>query len=174
MAKKTSLVGVDLERLSQSQAAWLIERPAPWLRDNSHKVLRNSDGTYDGRRLFAAARSIVGEVELDDDEIEKCLLASECFQRGFNDAIDSYLAFLDEIESRHGEAGLLAVFLATVADAKRQQRRDPTDLHENLFAQSVQCSECDRVRHGRQWIKSTPHGYTMKTTCPDCEKKQPK
>jgi len=64
MAKKTTepkqpkSAAVDLERLTQRQAAWLIDKPAVWFRDNPHRCGMNSDGkTYDARELIESLRT---------------------------------------------------------------------------------------------------------------------
>lgn len=63
-----SLAAVDLARLTQSQVAWLIDKPTSWLRENAHKFSRNADGTYDGREVFRAMAELLGTVTFSEAE----------------------------------------------------------------------------------------------------------
>jgi hypothetical protein len=63
----------DLTKLKQSEVAWLIGKPASWLRDNGHRFSRNTDGTYDGREVFQVVAKLAGTVVIKGDEFDELI-----------------------------------------------------------------------------------------------------
>jgi hypothetical protein len=52
--RKANLTVIDLERLTQSQLAWLLNRSPQWLRANANLFHRDAQGRYSGRQAVAA------------------------------------------------------------------------------------------------------------------------
>jgi hypothetical protein len=60
----------DLAKLKQSEVAWLIGKPASWIRGRAHQFERNSDGSYNGRTVFRTMAELLGTVEFGEAEWE--------------------------------------------------------------------------------------------------------
>ncbi len=136
MAKKTTehkqpqSTTVDMERLTQRQAAWLADKPAVWFRDNPHRCGMNSDGkTYDGRDLIDSLRSDFKAATLSSGEINYiCNKFSWLFYDVENRTV--ILGKLQRISEKHGAAGMAAIgellvhFLTQVIDCDGDGIRD--------------------------------------------------
>lgn len=187
---------VDLNRLTQSQAAWLIGRPASWLRDKSHLARRNTDGTYDGRELFRALASTIAPAELPDDDLEGVLYLAEVFAGCCEGSRLGAIRILADVADRHGTPGLATVASELLAALRAAEALGPSPsclpptpevIQARAEAQIAalpewdarldlrvvgQCEECKRYRWGRRWLAPPwPRGYVAeRTLCPECEK----
>ncbi len=191
--KRSKTSSVDLGRLSQSEVAVLIGKPAVWLRDNAHLFQRNEDSTYDGPSVVRVMQTQFRPANLNDDELEPLA----CFADdvvGF--AVSSPAAavrLLEGIDRIHGAAGLAAV-AQQLLESLRERRDESGDVplrsadeirdeaeseiarreHREARQQylcAIVCESCNRYRWGRNWKEgSPPHGYAIdKIVCPSCE-----
>lgn len=102
--------GVDLQRLRQCDAAWLIDKPASWLRHNANLVKRNSDGSYDAQKLVQAfaAHGFQG-AELSEEDREDL----EGVAHQFSSAMYFYwiltLNMLRNVQRDYGAAGMATI-----------------------------------------------------------------
>jgi len=136
MAKKTmkskqpQAAAIDMERLTQRQAAWLVDKPAVWFRDNPHRCGMNSDGkTYDARELIESLRTNFKAATLSSGDINYvCNKFSWIFYDVENRTV--VLEKLQRIREKHGAAGmatigeLLVHFLIQVIDLDGDGIRD--------------------------------------------------
>lgn len=184
-----------LRKLSQSEAAWLIDKPAVWLRDNAHVEGRNADGSYDAQKLVAAVRQEFRPAELSDADLEPVLqLVAEismCLSHP-----RPIVALLTRINDRHGAAGLASVGAAlltaltedTSFESGYEDPQQPTAEEIRSEAEKrirdlerweairqgrvvLVCRSCRRYRWGRQWLESTPPAdYAFEPfQCPACD-----
>jgi len=107
--KQTRSTAVDIERLTQRQAAWLVDKPAVWFRDNPHRCGMNSDGkTYDARELIESLRNDFRAVTLSSGDINHiCNLFEWIFCEDENRTLT--LEKFQRIKEKHGAAGLAAI-----------------------------------------------------------------
>ncbi len=107
--KQPQSAAVDMGRLTQRQAAWLVNKPAVWFRDNPHRCGMNSDGkTYDGRELIDSLRSDFKAATLSDSELHhNCNQFGWIFYHVDNRTLP--LKKLQGIKERHGAAGMASV-----------------------------------------------------------------
>lgn len=184
-----------LRKLSQSEAAWLIDKPAVWLRDNSHVEGRNADGSYDAQKLVAAVRQEFRPAELSDADLEPVLqLVAEISMCLSHPRPATEL--LARIKERHGAAGLAAVGEALLVTLQEETafesgyEEPPEPTAEGIRAEAERrirdldrwqarregrvvlvCRSCRAYRWGRQWlgVESIPDGYAIDPTqCPAC------
>ncbi|MAT68935.1 MAG: hypothetical protein CMJ58_05370 [Planctomycetaceae bacterium] len=173
--------GGDLERLTQQQAAWLIGRPASWLRDNSHLDVRNGDGTYHGRRLLAAVQGEYRPAELPDADLEPVRqILDEWLYETSRVAVS--LQTLQRIERTYGAPGMAAIGATVIAALSERLRlygeysrwTEPPKTRGQLEAEAAAwidgelakqadhdaraarrevlvCDGCGRYRWGRSW-----------------------
>lgn len=183
MSKKST--EFDPKHVSQSQLAQLIGRRPSWIRENSHVLPRNVDGSYDAAEVIAAIAGQVEPATLDPDDIERALQAHEIFHRvGQDEHVSAaMLAYLDSVERRQGPAGLLSV-LETWREEWRQlvknvpPKPDRTEAeiradykercdqaieesrhlreHEYLLCEVAKCDWCGRYRWGGTWTEENP------------------
>ena len=111
-ADASATTKVDLIRLIQSQVAFLIGKPAKWVRDNAHLFLRDDDGRYDARGVVNAM------VELANKIAEPAHISDEHYgpifgflRNAANDAgrIPGLVRVVREVEAEHGLAGHAAI-----------------------------------------------------------------
>lgn len=116
MAKKTTKPtkqshseAVDMERLSQRQAAWLVDKPAVWFRDNPHRCGMNSDAkTYDARKLIESLRTDFKAATLSSGDINHiCNRFEWIFYEVENRTLT--LEKFQRIKEKHGAAGLATI-----------------------------------------------------------------
>lgn len=182
----------DLANLSQTQVAWMIEKPAVWLRDNQHLVERNADGTYDARKVVRGLRTEFEASELADSDLEPVLQFAEEIAYdldGRSQIIQNWRA----IEQRYGAAWLAAIAAVLLAEMEaayelmgEPEPETATSIkaefaeklaaieNTNLRSQRrivVLCDRCRKYRWGRRWIKADPPTKMSitRTTCPSCE-----
>lgn len=185
---------VNPESLTQSQAAWLIGKPAVWLRDNAHLILRNSDATYDARELVEAVRKQAStEIPpLADADAERAAIVADRLTIDVGYDAQAIADFAADIERRYGVGGLAAMMRAIVAQCAtlanilgtRQLVTEATirDKHEHeirrelewrnrtLFEQTIVCGKCGKIRRGEQWLNEKPleNWVQVKDVCPSC------
>lgn len=196
-AKATATNGADLERLTQSQASWLVGRPSVWLRDNAHLGGRNGDGSYHAAELVRAIRSDFTAAELPDDQLEFIRQLAEDYAGEDETERPAVLRMLQRIERDAGAAGLAAIgaeLLRQVALAHERygvsphaekptpeairakaeaeiRDLDTWDAHRERRRVLV-CEVCGKHRWGRTWREPPiPAGYvTLLDWCPKCER----
>lgn len=182
---------LDLQRLTQAQAAWLIGRPTSWLRDRADLLLRNPDGTYNARDLVRAFGSDVPPADLDDESLEGVLNLADTFVGGHEDTKRGIVRILTGIQARYGAAGMAAVATEFLDETKRwlaefgesPYARKPTEkeIRAEAAARAEQqiaelpewnarlelrtlgkCEVCGLYRWGRQWLKPpAPAGHII-------------
>ena len=206
MAKKViktdldTLTGVQqiavLGRLNQAAAAALLGWSGRQFRDYP-TAPRNPDGTYDAPALVAWARNCKPVPEIDDDAIERLLLAVDEIYSLIADVtgvtiLDTFRALHD----KHGPAALVAAFEVMLERWGELYEADPPDMSpltrekfradenerfERAVAQeqydrldvSVICDDCGRLRHGRKWSRAKPPvgRPVTRSICDDCGQK---
>lgn len=197
-AAAASTTAANLERLTQAQAAWLVGRPAVWLRDNAHLGGRNGDGTYNARELVRALAGDFRAAELPDNELEFVTQLAEDFASDCELHRSAILRMLEGIEREAGAAGLAAIgaeFLRQVKLAQLRwgvsphaERPTPDAIRAKAEAEIREldrwearserrivlvCEKCGRHRWGRTWREPPiPSGYVESLDyCPKCEGK---
>ena len=184
-----------LRRLTQSSASYLLGKSTSWIRDNPHRFNRNRDGSYDGRDLLAAARRELEPVTLDDDELEPLMHLAELLADGLGSKLPAAIRMVEQIEAKHGGAGLAAVadvlrdhwklyilelgqdyFTLDTPDEIRDQaeeriKRLPDEKAQRELRAVYRCDGCERIRKGRKWADgNVPKGYAVAhAVCPKCE-----
>lgn len=191
-----SVTGVNLERLTQAQAAWLVGRPANWLRDNAHIEGRAADGTYNGKDLVRALSGDFRAADLPDESLEAVMQLTEEFVCSVAPEVLAVLRLLEQIERDAGAAGLAAVTVELVKQLRdanqewgasmRPERPTPEAIRAKAEAEIREltlwdarqnrrvvlvCQKCRRHRWARTWRKAAiPAGYAPSLTfCPKCE-----
>jgi len=195
--KPSQSAAVDMERLSQAQASWLISKPAVWLRDNSHLDGRSPDGSYNAKQLVRAVRSDFTSTELPDGDLEPVLQLAETFAETHGSAPTAVIRILEGINQRYGAAGMAAIAEAFLAELRwcLQRYGESQDSQkpkaEEIQAEAdvkiaalsewdarhemrtvLQCVECGKYRWGRRWKEPPfPNGYAIieGLACPECE-----
>jgi len=186
--------GSDLGRLSQSEAASLIGKPAVWLRDNAHLFQRNDDGTYDGRQAVKAVQTKFRSADLSNSEIEPVMQFCDDVANFAIGNLGCALRLIEGIEQSHGAAGLAAIteqLLDTLREELQLYGEPETESAANIqqaadakigrleyvaashqYRKVVAC-ECGKFRSGRSWKTGpAPSGAAVcVTVCPACEKR---
>ncbi len=196
MASKTSAAEqkATMQSLNQQAAAWLLDRPPTWLRDHSHEVPRNSNGTYDASALLQWRTARPVDVNRTDAEQERLQQAAELVSDSIGNGAHAILQLLSELRDQWGDAGL-ALFAESVLDAcgdadrapsadsiERQLQSEVEDnrrwrliQHYRAMLQSVyRCPGCEKVRRGRKWSATTkryPPETLLSDPCPKCKAK---
>lgn len=102
--------GVDLEKLRQCDAAWMIDKPASWLRNNSNLVRRNSDGSYDGQKLVQAfAEHGFQAAALNEEDLEAVKDQAAKFALYIEPTWPLMLDMLRNVDREYGAAGMAVV-----------------------------------------------------------------
>jgi len=178
---------VDLEKLSQQEASWLISKPSHWLRDHSHLPGRSADGTYHGQTLVRSLRGQFEAAELDAGECEAARQIGERVAE-FGGSLKGLIRIFTEIRDRHGAAGMAALselFLQecvamqefvgdsynspkTIESIQREAARQIEELADQTMTDDMRiiytCPECGRYRWGKGWEdKPYPTGYAVFT-----------
>jgi hypothetical protein len=199
MVKQTTKTEPDaravLESLSQTDLAWLLGKPASWVRERPHLFERTA-GHYDARQAVSAMAGQFTAATLADELLEPvthlCADVADFAITRFRPVIE----LLDSIERRHGVAGLAAVTTQLVevlreraefttelpdptAEEIRQRAEDEIDRLAGIesrhgYRRLVTCDQCHRYRWGSKWKSGPlPAGYVVvdELLCPDCESK---
>ena len=167
-----------LKSLTSQAAAYLLGCHITTLRDRSHRIPPQIDGTYDAKEIIRFASNAPPPLDLDDDEHEKVLRCVEtiCFS-GNDFSVPILVDSLRALHDRHGDS-FYATFAATLVEhiVEYQKlcnlydgRPDPSDFpsDEELLAAAKQdwaesiatarlerpavCTSCDKVRNGKTW-----------------------
>jgi hypothetical protein len=171
-----------IRSLSQCVAAELTNRPAVWLRDNSHRSGRNADGTYNGSELVSNLLKSQPPASLPDEMLEGVLAVVETVHA---DSDRHWLAAadLEAVEARYGSSGLAAIGAELLKHVREWALAEP--FNPQHFAEVatgstegrrirtlVTCEGCGRYRMGSKWRQPPmPSGYVrhvMTRVCPKC------
>ena len=155
-----------MESLSQGAAARLLGMNGRSMRD-SPTIPRNSDGTYDGTKLVEWARSRHKPSKLDDEQLERILVAAEeMAASGAVSAAQAFCGLLDDLADNYGDSALAAftralrdscAIYAECSDDPLETKLDRVrDQHARDLAVAElrivsQCDTCNRIRKGSKW-----------------------
>lgn len=170
--KQTTAAAVDLEALSQQEAAWLIGKPTSWLRNRADLDGRRPDGKYDGARLVKAfvelQQTELAEHQLTDEEIH-CIDAG-CFVEVYGDGLP--IRTIEKIRSRHGVLGMAAVgeqFLLSLRESDHSYPDDPPQTEAEIRAEvQVEAEKQVAKRLQKQEALQLRRQGKMIEVCPSC------
>lgn len=179
-----------LKALRQATAAWLLDIRPRSLRD-AIDAPRSNDGRYDGQQLVKWARGRMERCELTDDDVEKCLRIADSIVVGNASGVSALkiVNMLHDTREKYADQGLLAFIdilmtklteaaewfpPPTAEEVERERlvarRREEYSKAERELRIVTVCEKCERIRHGRRWLKRRPpadHAVTG-DLCPDC------
>jgi hypothetical protein len=189
----------DLQRLTQSDVAWLAGKPVSWVKENVHLLGRNADGSYNGRDVLAGlTRSHFEPAELSDADTEMALTIAEYAAPGFETTRRAAIRNLKIISDRYGAAGMATVANLLLAELKNHLKLlgdshlcvppTPEEIQTEAEERIADlpnwgarndlrivglCNGCNKYRWGRRWLElPQPTGYvTSELTCPKCAPK---
>lgn len=178
--------GFDPKRVTQTQLASITGKRPSWIRENSHVIPRNADGTYDAPAVLKLLASQLAPAELDPDDVERALQSLDFLARTDRDefAIEALLNFLDSVERQYGPPGFLAVLqlwrsdMTSFVEKMRPFRSPETEetirasyaqrceaaieslrkaaRGEYLLQEITRCEKCRRYRWGNNWSDENP------------------
>ncbi len=159
----------DSNRMSQQQAAFLIGRPAVWLRDNPHIGGRNSDGTYDAPKLVQAMLAAATPAEPIEQDLEPVLQFVDTIT--YEWATAQAAVALERVVDQFGGAGLALIGSELLRATKEHSRRSHNAGAPREQPAVLVCVYCEKHRWGRKWKKSRPPAGCKRAAyvCPDCE-----
>ena len=185
-----------LKDLRQAAATWLLGYKSSRSVRDLPDIPRTSTGGYNAAELVAWARSRQQRPNLTDDDVERIL---QVVGWTIPDDVACLRSFLDDLQSRHGDAGLLVycdelIKVLRTIPGEAIRETPPPDLtraeeyeliqaanrdareawYRRRLAYRIVCEKCKRVRHGRRWVQiALADGEpSVRDTCPACEAKR--
>ncbi len=194
--------GADLKRLTQAQAAYVLDFRTSHLREHAAKYPQEADGGYDAQALVRAAMRQLEPAELDDAELEN--VRQLCERLAIEVSRYSLVVrLLERIKAASGTLGMATVgcvLLEVFTDMQRvyghsleEPHRTPDEIrkyHKEQAEQQIErqahreavlqgrvvlvCEKCGRYRWGRKWLKGAPPiGYAVEHEEVKCQKCDP-
>lgn len=134
-----------LRGLTQQVAAELVGKSPAYLRDQSHSIQRNDDGTYSGEAIVRWAVSKCPPAELTDAELEPVLQIIEGIPAPY-DEYGTTFKVLDEVRQRYGNAGMAAVGLLLYENLKACHEAGPDPAPEEPSREEIEAAFIDEAR----------------------------